>query len=130
MKTPKSNKSKRLFEALSVIGIILVITLVFVIQMRMKSPAIMATATHTIALSPLPDVTSTAISEATFIPLLTPTTALPTAAPIVANGQEPPPCTFPLAQITTTESAPESYTFSEPKVVLTAPKGNFYHIIQ
>ena len=48
-----------------------------------------------------------------------PTVALPTAAPAVANGQEPPPCTFPLAQTTTTESAPENYTFSEPKVVLT-----------
>ena len=60
----------------------------------------------------------------------TPTATLPTAAPVVANGQEPPACTFPLAQITTIKSAPENYTFSEPKVVLTAPIHNYYNIAQ
>jgi len=63
-------------------------------------------------------------------PLSTPTVALPTAAPVAANGKEPPPCTFPLVQIKTVASTSENYTFSGPQVALTAPKGNFYHIIQ
>jgi len=58
------------------------------------------------------------------------TWSLPTLAPVIANGQEPPPCTFPLAQMTATESAPENYTFSAPHVALTVPKGDYYHIFQ
>lgn len=53
--------------------------------------------------------------------------AQPTAAPV---GVPPPACTFPLAQITTVESTPENYTFSEPRIVLTAPKGNLYSIVE
>lgn len=30
---------------------------------------------------------------------ISPKFAVPTAAPVVANGKEPPPCSFPLAQI-------------------------------
>ena len=60
----------------------------------------------------------------------TPIVASTTATPVIANGQEPPPCTFPLAQIKPPISVPEIYTFSNPKVVLTAPKGNFYVVAQ
>jgi dipeptidyl aminopeptidase/acylaminoacyl peptidase len=52
------------------------------------------------------------------------------AAPTIVTGKQPPACTFPLAQITKVESQPEIYTFSEPQVVLTAPKENFYHIAE
>lgn len=46
----------------------------------------------------------------------TPTVVLPTAAPVVANGKEPPDCTFPLPQTTMKQLiAPQSYTFSEPQ---------------
>ncbi len=85
---------------------------------------------------PTPVVSATAVSSepptqaSTETPMETPTAALSTAAPVVANGQEPPPCTFPLAQIATTESAPENYTFSEPKVVLTAQNIGYYEIVQ
>jgi hypothetical protein len=46
-------------------------------------------------------------------------TAMPTVQPTATSTLQPPQCTFPLAQTTTTESAPEEYTFSEPQVVLT-----------
>jgi len=61
-------------------------------------------------------------------PLLPTATALPESA--AAQGKQPPACTFPLTQITTPESTPENYTFSEPKVVLTAPAGNPYDIVE
>ncbi len=63
-------------------------------------------------------------------PISTPTVALPTAAPVAANGKEPPPCTFPLAQLNTVAVASENYAFSSPQVALTAPKGNLYRIYQ
>lgn len=56
-------------------------------------------------------------------------TSAPVSSSSPATAKEPPPCTFPLAQITATESAPKNYTFSEPKVVLTAP-GQIYDIIE
>ncbi len=62
-----------------------------------------------------------------------PTPNQATATPITpseTSAQEPRQCTFPLAQTTTAESTPENYIFSDPKVVLTAPKGNHYHIVQ
>ena len=48
----------------------------------------------------------------------------------VTTAKQPPQCTFPLAQITRVESTPEEYTFSEPKVVLTAPDGNPLNVAQ
>jgi hypothetical protein len=73
----------------------------------------------------------------------TPTPSQPTEAnapalPAAVNTEEdsamkpkqPPACTFPLAEIKAEESIPEEYTFSEPKVVLTAPQGNIYHIAE
>ena len=79
----------------------------------------------------VPNATPTSSPVSTEIPMITPTAApTTTAIPVMANGQEPPPCTFPLAQIMPPISAPENYTFSNPKVVLTAPKGNFYAIAQ
>jgi hypothetical protein len=62
--------------------------------------------------------------------------ALPTMANAPADNsnamkpKQPPACTFPLANITTPESTPEEYTFSEPQVVLTAPERNLYHIAE
>ena len=58
-----------------------------------------------------------------------PTAAQPTVPPRIM-GKQPPACTFPLAQITAVEPTPEEYTFSEPKVVLTAPSGNLYRIVE
>jgi Tol biopolymer transport system component len=61
--------------------------------------------------------------------IASPTAAQPTVPPRVM-GKQPPACAFPLAQITAVEPTPEEYTFSEPKVVLTAPKGNLYGIVE
>jgi hypothetical protein len=43
-------------------------------------------------------------------------------------AEQPPQCTFPLWQTMTAEATPENYAFSEPRVVLTAPKGNIYNV--
>ncbi len=105
------NKLQRRLEVLLVIAAILIFTL------TACAPAL------------------TPVSTRTFIPTAVLPTSTSTEIPVTATAtltvvQEPPPCTFPLAQITTAKSAPENYTFSEPKVVLTAPKGNIYHIDQ
>jgi len=65
-------------------------------------------------------LTSSSATPVSSTPINQPTsTALPSAAAVVAAGKEPPACSFPLAQTTTTVSIPENYTFSEPQVVLT-----------
>ena len=117
------DKSRKIMKWL---GIVLVTALILILPLVVVScgtkPIPVVSATSVPSEPPTPASTET--------PMDTPTAAFPTAAPVIANGQEPPPCTFPLAQITTTESAPENYTFSEPKVVLTAPKDNLYTIAE
>ncbi|MBI5950276.1 MAG: hypothetical protein HY865_01350 [Chloroflexi bacterium] len=72
-----------------------------------------------------PEATPTAT-----LTLLPPTvTSVPTITS-TPEPQQPPACTFPLAETTTEESKLEEYTFSEPQVVLTAEKNNFYYIAQ
>ena len=66
-------------------------------------------------LAPTPTVTPSTTSAPSSTPTLPPTET-PTPEP-----QQPPACTFPLEQTTMEESKPEEYTFSEPRVVLTAP---------
>ncbi len=44
----------------------------------------------------------------------------PTAVQTVVQVKQPPECIFPMAQTIATEFEPKPYTFSEPKVVLTA----------
>jgi hypothetical protein len=97
--------TKGLLEALVVIGLILLIPLFFTMR-------------------------TTAEQNAASMPR-----ALPTVANAPAEGnalapKQPPACTFPLAGTTTAESMPESYTFSEPKVVLTAAEGNPLNVVQ
>jgi hypothetical protein len=104
----KLGKVKGTLEVLLVIGLILVIPLFF----AMKTAAEKNTAENTPA--PLPPTTVANTSEDSNAP-----------AP-----KQPPACTFPLAQITAEESTPEKYTFSEPKVVLTAAQGNLYDIVE
>ncbi len=102
----KASKMKGTLELLLVIGLILVIPLFFAI----RTAANVETARRT------------------------PTPPMPTAiATLVDNAKpakRPPACTFPLAEIETPESTAENYTFSEPQVVLTAPKGNIYKIAE
>lgn len=102
-----SRKVKSLLEILFVIGLILIIPLFFAIKSLAGSQA-----------------------EPT-IPAPVVPTALQNAEPLTtAAAKQPPQCTFPLAQTTTVESVPGEYSFSEPQVVLTAPKGNVYHIVE
>ena len=109
--TNRPNKLRRTLEILLIIALILLIPLLFASCATKPTPVVSATA-----------VSSEPPTQAsTETPMDTPTAASSTAAPVVVNGQEPPPCTFPLAQINTVASAPENYAFSEPKVVLTAP---------
>ena len=67
--------------------------------------------------------TVTVTQQATVAPQATVTSPPPptlTSVPTITatpEPQQPPACTFPLAQTTTEESKPETYTFSEPKVV-------------
>ncbi|MFZ5879768.1 MAG: TolB family protein [Chloroflexota bacterium] len=72
-------------------------------------------------LAPAPAITPSATSVPSSTPTLPPTeTPTPTPAP-----QQPPACTFPLEQTMMEESKPEEYTFSEPRVVLSAPNSTF-----
>jgi hypothetical protein len=111
----KTRQSNGTLEALLVIGLILIIPLFFVIRTAAEQNAAQNT--------PAP---------------AQPTEANAPALPTPANTEEdsamkpkqPPACTFPLAEITAPEATPEEYTFSEPKVVLTAPKGNIYTIAE
>jgi len=103
-------QSRKVLEALLVIGLILIIPLFFALKTKANTPAV----------SNIPNTT---------VPVI------PTAANAPEEGnalqpKQPPACTFPLAQITATESTPEQYTFSEPQVVLTAPEGNIYNIAE
>ncbi len=52
----------------------------------------------------------------------------PTAVPVVAQGKQPPACTYPLANNSELPSKPENYDFSDPKIVLTDPD-NLYDIV-
>jgi len=108
--TNRPNKLRRRLEVLLIIAAILILTL------TACAPALTPVPTRTLIPSAVPTSTSTEIPVA--------------ATATLTVAQEPPPCTFPLAQLTTAASAPENDTFSEPKVVLTDPKGNRYDIAQ
>lgn len=70
---------------------------------------------------------ATPAPTATFIPTeaapIFTQTAIPVTETTPTISQQPPACTFPLAQTTMTESTPEEYTFSEPRVVLNSNAG-------
>ena len=102
----KSRKATSLLETLLVISLILIIPLFFVIQTR-ANPQV---------------AENTPISAA-------PTIADSSAPSSALTPQQPPQCTFPLADIATKESRPEEYTFSEPQVVLNG-QGNIYNIVE
>jgi hypothetical protein len=74
-------------------------------------------------------VSPAATPTATLTPLPPTVTSVPTIT-TTPEPQQPPTCTFPLAEIKAEESTPEEYTFSEPQVVLTAPKGNPLNVAQ
>jgi hypothetical protein len=103
----KTETYKGVLELLLVIGIILLIPLFFAVRTSANSQP--ASRTPTTAAP----VTASASEESAAI-----------------KPQRPPACTFPLAQISTKESQPEEYTFSEPQVVLTAPEGNPLNVAQ
>jgi len=103
----KTETYKGVLELLLVIGIILLIPLFFAVRTAANSQP--APLTPTIAAP----VTVSASEESAAV-----------------KPQQPPACTFPLAKISTKESQPEKYTFSEPKVVLTAPEGNFLDVAE
>ena len=79
------------------------------------------------------DIQNTALAMARTGVVLT-LTALPTAVNTEEDSamkpKQPPACTFPLAEIKAEETTPEEYSFSEPQVVLTAPAGNPYGIVE
>jgi len=91
----KTSKVKGVFEVLVVIGLILVIPLFFAIKTAANEQAVQKTPTP-----PKPTAVATLVNN-------------------VTSAKQPPQCAFPLAQITTAESTPEEYTFSEPQVVMT-----------
>lgn len=101
----KTSKAKGIVEMLLVIGLILVIPLFFVIRTAANQAA------KPTQVPPIPTVEVTNENA-------------------VAKGKQPPACTFPLANITVPEATPENYTFSDPQVVLTAPQGNIYTIVE
>ena len=110
-----------------------IILALLILALTACAPAVTPTISNT-------DIQNTAIAAAWTSVALTPiapppaapatSTFTPTRIPVTATAtmavaQEPPVCTFPLAQTTMEESTPEEYTFSEPRVVLADPKGNF-----
>jgi hypothetical protein len=104
----KLRNTKGTLEALLVIGLILIIPLFFSFVTKANSP----------------DAPNTDIP-------LQPTVALSVPdSSDEAKPKQPSACTFPLAQIPTEEYVPEEYIFSQPQVVLTAPAGNPYDIVE
>src|SRR5215216_1142776 len=89
---------KGTLEALIIIVLILIIPLFFALKTK-ATPAV----------SSIPN---------TAVPVIPTVAHAPEEGNTLAPKQ-PPACTFPLAEITTEESTPEEYTFSEPQVVLT-----------
>jgi hypothetical protein len=75
-------------------------------------------------------ITLAACAPVTTVAPLPPTAVRSLEESAAVKPQQPPACTFPLTQISTKESQPEEYTFSEPKVVLTAPEGNIYNLAE
>ncbi|MBI5838882.1 MAG: hypothetical protein HZB19_02160 [Chloroflexi bacterium] len=103
----QNGKVKGLIETLVVIGLILLIPLFFAIRTAANS-------------QPAPNTPAPAA----------PTTAAQNIPPTsTITPQQPPACTFPLAQTTAVESTSEEYTFSEPQIVLTDPD-NHYNIVE
>jgi hypothetical protein len=95
----KKSKVKGVLEILLVIGLILIIPLFFAIRSVANSPVAQVTGT---AYTATPNVSQASASS---------------PSPVQNNAKEPPACTFPLAQTTTSESAPKNYTFSEPQAL-------------
>lgn len=84
-------------------------------------------------ISPTPDVGITATYIASLPGLPTAVDIGSSATPVIPTATStlaPPHCTFPLAQITTTDLEPDEYTFSEPEVMLIAEKGNTYNLAE
>jgi dipeptidyl aminopeptidase/acylaminoacyl peptidase len=117
-------KVNGLLETFLIIGLVLIIPLFFAIKSQAGTQTVDATATA------MPEwATPTPVGKIPVSVVVSPTGIPPAAAPFT-TGKQPPTCTFPLAEIKTEESTPEEYTFSEPQVVLTADKNNFYYIAQ
>jgi Tol biopolymer transport system component len=132
--------SKGLFGIL--LGLLLIALLLFANQnMTRQSPqktgdVVSPSATIPLVTASLHDlrITATYIASLPKFPTIAnpPATPIPPTAiisPTATSTLTPPQCTFPLAQITTEESMPERYTFSEPQVLLTAPV-KIYNIIE
>lgn len=124
----KSSRLKNVLVILLIVAAVLLIVLFFAFRPQARQTATASTSPVSVSRMPPTDIFIVPIIPVTVTATLT--FALPTAAPVVANGKEPPPCTFPLAQIKTAASAPANYMFSDPQVVLTAPKGDYYDIAQ
>lgn len=103
-----SNKTKATLETILVIGLILIIPLFFAINSGANETETQA------GISPIPPTVAVNAPEDSD----------------AVKPQQPPACTFPLAEITAPESTPEEYIFSEPQVVLTAPSGNPYDVVE
>ncbi len=98
--------SRKVLEALLVIGLILLIPLFFTVRTMANRQA----------------------GQNTPAPVM-PTTVNAPGEGESQRPKQPSACTFPLAQTTTEESTPEEYTFSEPKIVLSHPD-NLYDIVE
>jgi len=62
---------------------------------------------------------STTVPAETLVPSAAPTVMQPTITSTLEAITQAPACTFPLAQTTTEDAPPDSYTFSQPKLVFT-----------
>jgi hypothetical protein len=130
--------SRKLNWTVVIIGALLILALFFA-RNKISGPNTQAegntNTVNPVASSFVPGLTPLAIKTLTPLPPDYPThvaetqTAEPTMPPTATSTLAPPPCTFPLAQIKTTQSSPQNYTFSEPQVVLNA-QGNLYNIVE
>jgi len=134
-------KIKVLLTPPVLIAVVLVITILFAVKARGGKQAVESPAapveSGSSAESPLPaGIPTVAFSTSTPLPpsLLTRAAstlaAMPTVPPTATSTSALPQCTFPLTQITVEASTLDEYVFSEPEVVLTAPQGNIYNIVE
>jgi len=134
VREPNMKQPRMISRALLVIGVVLIFSLLFANKIMTKPNSQVSGGTVNPVMSPSPDVGMTVTYFASLPGFPTPVELTPSAAPIISptatSTLAPPQCTFPLAGTTAEVSKPENYTFSEPRVVLTAAQGNSYNIAQ
>jgi hypothetical protein len=120
---PRTNK-RELVGMILLISVILLILLFLAIRSLVRQQGLEPTPVPTKTVVANPSGMTPMVGSAQALANVTTVTPAP-----VAQGKQPPACTFPLSNITLAESIAEDYSFSAPQVVLSVSKGEIYNVI-